>query len=163
MARKTKKKHSRKSYVHNPRKASRRRSYKSNPSRSRRRYKRNPSESVMEIVQLVGGGAAGAIVGAKAINFIPVSPILKNAAMVLAGSALAFFGRKNHLAVGAGIGLASAGAYRLVVNAVPVLAGDDELTPEEQANLIAVSAKRATSLAALLQAAARAKALAALR
>ncbi len=139
MKKKKAKKTARRSYVSNPaKKRSRRRSYKSAPAkRSRRRYRSNPADSLKDIGALVGAGALSAVFGAKAFSKLPISPMLQNLGLMLAGAALAVFGRKKHSAiVGAGAGLVFAGASRLIVNKVPQLAGDMELSPDEQAAVL---------------------------
>jgi len=129
----------RKSYVSNPAKKRSRRRYKSNPGKPvsrRRRYKRNPGDTPRDIAILAGSAIVAAVAGPKLAGMAPVSPLIANLAMIGAGGALAYLGRRKTAAVGAGIGLAMAGATRALLNQFPTLAGDEELTQEEQAQLI---------------------------
>ena len=77
-------------------------------------------------------GIASAIVGNKAASKIPGSPLIRNLVLLGGGVALAIFFRRKPVIAGAGAGLAITGGVRMVTNAVPSLAGDDELTGDEQ-------------------------------
>ncbi len=140
-------KKARKSYVSNPAKKTSRRRRRSAPkaARSRRRYRSNPADSIKDVGALVAAGAVSAVVGAKAFSKLPISPMLQNIGMVLAGAAVAILGRKKHAAfVGAGAGLVMAGASRLILNKIPQLAGEMELSPDEQAAVLVELAPEAT-------------------
>jgi len=128
----------RKSYVSNPAKKRSRRRYKSNPGRpaSRRRYRKNPGDSTKDIAILGGSALVAAVAGPKLVGMAPIPVLMQNLAMIGAGAALAIIGRRKTAAVGAGIGLAMAGARRALLNEFPMLAGDEELTQEEQGQLI---------------------------
>jgi len=129
-----------KTYVTNPAKRSRshRRSYKANPAkRHRRHYKRNPGSNIKEIGITIGTAAAGAILGPKLFSKLPLSPMLSNLAMAAVGAGLAYVGRRKPVLMGLGAGLAVAGISRAAVNAVPMLAGDGEMTPEQSAAVLA--------------------------
>jgi len=129
----------RKSYVSNPAKKRSRRRYKSNPGKPvsrRRRYKRNPGDTPKDIAILAGSAIVAAVAGPKLAGMAPVSPLIANLAMIGAGGAPAYLGRRQTAAVGAGIGLAMAGATRALLNQFPALAGDEELTQEEQSQLL---------------------------
>lgn len=121
-----------KSYTTNPR---RRRHHhaaaKVNPSR-RRRYHRNPGDTPKEIAIGIGASLATAIAGPKLASKLPGSPLVKNIAMGVLGLALAWFGRKKSYLVGAGTGLVIAAGTRALTSAVPMLAGDNEMTQDEQ-------------------------------
>lgn len=127
-----------KTYVTNPAKRSRRRSYKANPAkRSRRHYKRNPSSDIKDLGITIGTAAAGAIIGPKLFSKLPLSPMLSNLAMAAVGAGVAYVGRRKPVLMGLGAGLAIAGISRAAVNAVPMLAGDGEMTPEQSAAVLA--------------------------
>ena len=117
-----KKKKRRKSTPRRATKTARRRSYVTNPGkppRRRRSYRRNPSPlgNMGELIKLGGGAVAGAIVIPRAVQFVPVdSNVVKNGVGIAAGIALAYFGRRNQLALGAGLGGASVCARNLVTN-----------------------------------------------
>lgn len=132
---KTKK--ARKSYVSNPAKKRTHRRAKVTAKRSRRRYRSNPADTIKDVGILAGAGVVSAVAGAKLFSKLPISSVLQNVAMLAAGLALAVFGRKKHAAfVGAGAGLAIAGGSRLLVNKVPQLAGEMELSPDDQAAIL---------------------------
>ena len=137
-----KKKKRRKSTPRRATKTARRRSYVTNPGkppRRRRSYRRNPSPmgNMGELIKLGGGAVAGAIVIPRAVQFVPVdSNVVKNGVGIAAGIALAYFGRRNQLALGAGFGGAAVCARNLVTNMVPMLAGDD-FTQDEAESLAA--------------------------
>jgi len=120
----------------------RRRSYVTNPApmaRRRRSYRRNPSilGGAGEIAKLGLGAVGGALIIPRAVQFAPVeSSTVKNIVGVVAGGALAYFGRRNQLALGAGLGGAAVCARNLVTNMVPMLAGDD-FTQDEAESLAA--------------------------
>lgn len=121
--------------------ARRTRSFVSNPApmrrRRRRSYRRNPSMlgGAGEIIKLGAGAVAGALAIPRIVQFAPVeSSMVKNIIGVAAGGALAYFGRKNSLILGAGLGGAAICARNLATNAIPMLAGDD-LTQDESAAL----------------------------
>lgn len=123
--------------------ARRARSYVTNPAprahRRRRSYRRNPSifGGAGEVVKLGLGAVGGALIIPRAVQFAPVeSSTIKNIVGVVAGGALAYFGRKNPLVLGAGLGGAAICARNLATNAVPMLAGDD-LSQDEAAALAA--------------------------
>ena len=118
----------------------RRRSYVTNPAPMalrRRSYRRNPSilGGAGEIAKLGLGAVGGALIIPRAVQFAPVeSSTVKNIVGVVAGGALAYFGRKNPITLGAGLGGAAVCARNLATNAIPMLAGDD-LTQDESAAL----------------------------
>ena len=120
-------------FATNPTKRRRHRRHKVmvNPSR-RRKYRRNPGDSMKDIAVMVGSGVAAAILGPKLASKLPGSLLVKNLALIAAGAALAFLGRKKNVLVGLGAGLVVAGATRALSNAVPALAGDNEFNGEEQ-------------------------------
>jgi len=111
-------------------------------TRSRRKYRRNPGDSVKDIALTFGSAGAAAILGPKLVGMLPVSNLIQNIGMVAAGAALAFFGRRKQYLVGAGLGLGLAGLTRAVVSAVPVLAGDNEMTQDEQSAFIDATAQQ---------------------
>ena len=131
--------HARKSFVTNPAPRRRRRArhhkVHANPSRRRRRYRKNP-ESPMELGITLGVGALAAIAANKLASKLPFSNMIKNIALIALGGGLAYIGRKKPMLMGAGAGIFIAGATRAVVNAVPALAGDYELTGDEQQGYI---------------------------
>lgn len=116
----------------------RRRSYVTNPgrpaARRRRSYRRNPGGPAVEKIVLILSAVLGAVFGNKIAQKLPASipATVRNLGMMAAGLALAWFGYKKPAALGAGVGLAVAGASRQIVSTVPALAGDYELLPEEQ-------------------------------
>jgi len=119
--------------------ARRARSFVTNPAprRRRRSYRKNPSflGNAGEVVKMGAGALGGALLIPRACQFVPVgSTVLKNAAGLAVSGALAYFGRKNPIALGAGLGGAAVCARNLITNAVPMLAGDD-LTQDEAAAL----------------------------
>ena len=138
-----KKRHARKrarSYATNPSKKRRARPprhwkkhkvYQWNP-KARRRYRRNPGDTPKDIAILVGTGVAAAVLAPKLASKLPGSLMVKNLAMIGAGAALAFLGRRKNVLVGIGAGLIVAGATRALTNAVPALAGDYEFSGDEQ-------------------------------
>lgn len=122
------------------------------PRRRRRSYRKNPSflGNAGEIVKLGAGAIGGALVIPRAVQFVPVeNSTVKNLAGVAIGGALAYFGRKNPLVLGAGLGGAAICARNIVTNAVPMLAGDD-LTQDEAAALALMSGDDENELAAPL-------------
>lgn len=132
-----KKKAARKSYVSNPAKKRSRRRAKVATRRSRRRYRSNPADSIKDVGILAGSGVLSAVAGAKLFSKLPISSMLQNVGMIAAGLALAILGRKKHTAfVGAGAGLVFAGGSRLLVNKVPQLAGEMELSTDDQAAIL---------------------------
>jgi hypothetical protein len=129
MAKKKKKKATKKkrrSYVANPV-----RRVKSVVRKKRRSYKRNPGIGPMaDIVKLGAGATIGAIAVPRVTQFIPGETMVKNLSGLALSGAIAYFGRKNKIALGAGLGGLAITARNLVVNSIPMLAGD-ELTQEE--------------------------------
>lgn len=91
---------------------------------------------------MIGGGLATSILGPKLVSKLPVSNLIQNVGMIVAGGALAWFGRKKPLAVGAGAGLVIAGASRALTNAVPMLAGENEMNQDEQTAFIDATAQQ---------------------
>jgi len=137
MKRKKAKKTARKSYVSNPARKRRARRAKVATRRSRRRYRSNPADSIKDIATLGVAGVASAILGAKAFSKLPISSLLQNLALMLVGGGVAILGRKKHSAfVGAGLGMIYAGGSRLLINKVPQLAGDFELSTDDQAAIL---------------------------
>ena len=105
-----------------------------------RSYRRNPSSNVMDLAMLGSGALGGAILVPKAVSMIPVgSNFVKNLAMVLGGGALTYFSfkKKSYLGLGVGLGTAVAGGSRIVMNAVPALAGAGEYSQDEQHSISA--------------------------
>lgn len=125
----------RKSYVSNPAPKRRRRATVKTVSR-RRSYRKNP-EGITETAKILGAGIGAAVVANKAAQFIPGNNLIKNLVLTLAGGTAAYFGRRNPLILGAGAGLAIIGASNAIKTAVPMLAGENELTQDEQAEAIA--------------------------
>lgn len=146
----------RKKAKHNPRRRARKHSFVSNPARRTRRrrahhnphcgphrncrhtfrsrrhsYRRNP-ESSIELALTLGAGAASAIIGNKLVSKLPGSAMVKNIGLVVLGALAAYIGRRKPLVMGVGSGLFITGATRLLTNAVPALAGDMDLTGDEQ-------------------------------
>jgi hypothetical protein len=115
--------------------------WNSSPSR-RRKYKRNPGDSIKDIALTFGSAGAAAILGPKVVSLLPVSNLIQNLGMIGAGAALAIFGRRKQYLVGAGLGLGLAGMTRAVVSAIPVLAGDNEMTQDEQSAFIDATAQQ---------------------
>lgn len=133
----------RKTYAHNPAPKKAKRRYKHNPAkhRSRRRYRSNPgSMDIKEIGIGVLSGAAGAILGPKVFTKLPVSPMIANAALLAVGAGLAYIGRKKPALLGLGSGMAISGISRMVVNAVPMLAGEGEMSPDQSSAVLATLA-----------------------
>lgn len=127
----------RKSYVANPAPRRRRRAAaKSAAPRRRRSYRKNP-ESLKDTGLMLAAGVGSAVVAGKLAKFVPGSNLVKNLVLVAAGGATAYLGRRNPLLVGAGAGLAIVGASNAIKSAVPALAGELELTQDEQAEAIA--------------------------
>lgn len=120
----------------------RRRSYVTNPAaapkrRRRRSYRRNPGilGNAGEVIKMGAGAIAGGIVIPRLVQLAPVeSSTIKNIVGVAGSAALAYFGRKNPMLLGAGLGGAAICARNLVTNQFPMLAGDD-LTQDESAAL----------------------------
>ena len=105
--------------------------YQWNP-KARRRYRRNPGDTPKDIAILVGTGVAAAVLAPKLASKLPGSPAVKNIAMIAAGAALAFLGRRKNVLVGIGAGLVVAGATRAITNQFPQLVGDNEFSGDEQ-------------------------------
>ncbi len=147
-----------KTFVTNPARRTRRRRahHKANPSRkrARRHYRHNPADSMAQLVTSMAVGAVAAIAANKLASKLPIANnLIKNVGMIALGGALAFFGykKKNSMLIGAGSGVFIAGATRAVTNAVPALAGDYELTGDEQQGYVeAVSGALAGSLSGAL-------------
>jgi len=144
---KKKNKSRRHSFVANPRKATRRASTSHKKKRhakrrsflgafKRRSYRKNPGNLFAQLGLGLGVGILGGIAGAKAVSFIPVRALFQNLILAAAGVAIAVFGRKRPLLLGAGSGMAIVGGYKAAISAVPLLAGDNELTGEEQEALL---------------------------
>jgi len=117
----------------------RRRAYVSNPApraRARRRYRRNPGLPIAALAIQALSGAAGAIAVPKIADFLPIPAAMKNAAVVALGALAFVFARKMPAVQAAGFGAMVVGGRSLIVGAVPMLAGDDELTPDEIAALV---------------------------
>jgi hypothetical protein len=112
-----------------------RRSYVSNPRPAkvsrRRKYRRNPSAPIMDFILQLFAGVAGAVAIPKAANLAPLPAGIGSYVGLAAGLAAAYFGRKNPLILAAGMGGAIVSGRTLLLNAVPMLAGDTEFTEDE--------------------------------
>ncbi len=145
---KKKNKSRRHSFVANPRKAHSRRAAAPHKTKrhgkkrsflgafKRRSYRKNPGNLFAQLGLGLGVGILGGIAGAKAVSFIPVRALFQSLILAAAGVAIAVFGRKRPLLLGAGSGMAIVGGYKAAVSAVPLLAGDNELTGDEQEALL---------------------------
>jgi hypothetical protein len=128
-------------YVANPaRKKTRRKARaKSMPWAAPRRksYRKNPgfSKYLQPVIKLGIGGAVG-LGGGKLISMLPISALMQNISMVAAGILMMVFGQKYSVAKYGGFGLALVGGTRQILNMVPALAGDNELTQDQQLALL---------------------------
>jgi hypothetical protein len=117
----------------------RRRAYVSNPApvaRRRRKYRRNPGLPVASMLIQAAAGAAGAIGAPKLADLLPIPAALISAAVIALGAGAFMFARKMPAVQAAGFGAMVIGVRNLAVNAVPMLAGDEELTADEIQALI---------------------------
>lgn len=117
----------------------RRRAYVTNPApmaRRRRKYRRNPGLPVTAMLIQALAGAAGAIGAPKLADLLPIPGQLKSAVVIALGAGAFIFSRKMPAIQAAGFGAMVIGARNLAVNAVPMLAGDEELTADEMQALL---------------------------
>lgn len=94
-----------------------------NPTRRRRTARKNPND----VLKLILGGIAGAIIGNKVSGMVPgnLPEIAKRAVIVGAGGLTALkFGRKNDVIKGIGAGMAIGSGMQAAISQVPAL-GDD--------------------------------------
>lgn len=135
MAKKRKKRATKKrrSFISNPRK---RRATPKRRARRRSSYRRNPGKGpIMDVAMLGLGTIGGALAIPRAVALIPkANSMVKNIIGVVASGALAVFGRKSKIALGAGLGGVAMCGKNLVTNAIPALNGD-ELTQDEAETL----------------------------
>lgn len=114
--------------------------YSWNPRR--RSFRRNPGlGKFMAPVVDVLAGLGGAIGGAKIISILPVSMLVQNLTMITVGLLTMVFGRKWTPVKYGGFGLALAGGTRQVLNMVPMLAGENELTQDQAYALLGALAE----------------------
>lgn len=137
------------SYVSNPKRRPRRRTRRTRRApvaelrrRTRRRsYRKNPSLPVVEGMTLLGTAILAGVAGAKVTGMIPFgSAMMKNVGLALAGALVAIMGYRKPLVLGAGAGMVVVGGTRALTSAVPMLAGDDDLTADEQKELVDMAA-----------------------
>lgn len=128
-------------YVANPaRKKPRRKARaKSMPWAAPRRksYRKNPGfGKYLHPVIKLGLGAGVGLGGGKLISMLPISALMQNLSMIFAGLAMMVFGSKYSVTKYGGFGLALVGGTRQVLNMVPALAGENELTQDQQLALL---------------------------
>jgi hypothetical protein len=127
------------SYVTNPAPRRRHRAHhraRTNPARRHHRYRRRNPESPMELFLTLGVSVVSAVGANKIASKLPFSAMVQNLGLVAIGGALSYIGRKKPLLLGIGSGMVIAGATRAVTNTIPALAGDYELTGDEQRGYI---------------------------
>lgn len=147
MKKKKKKTHSRRkssrrspvAFVANPSPRKRRRAHKAPIFKAARRrsYRKNPGmgKYITPLLNLGIGGGIG-VGGGKLFSMLPISALFQNLSMVAVGVAMMIFGQKYRVAKYGGFGLALVGGTRQVLNMVPSLAGDMELTQDQQQALL---------------------------
>lgn len=141
-----KRRKTRKSYVSNPKRRAVKRRRRAPVAKLRRKtrrrsYRKNPSLPIVEGMSLLGTAILAGVAGSKLTGLIPFgSAMVKNIGLALAGAMIAVVGYRKPLVLGAGAGLVVVGGTRALTSAVPLLAGDDDLTAEEQKELVDMAA-----------------------
>ena len=90
----------------------------------------------MGLFLTLGVSVVSAVGANKIASKLPFSAMVQNLGLVLLGGTLSYVGRKKPLLLGVGAGMVIAGATRAVTNTIPALAGDYELTGDEQRGYI---------------------------
>lgn len=108
--------------------------------RARRAFRSNPSLPIVPTLVGLGAGTAAGVVGSKLMSKLPVSALIQNLIMLAVGGGAMVLGRRKPAVFAAGLGLGAVAGFKLVTNAVPMLAGDNELNQDEQQAVLSTMA-----------------------